>query len=161
MMVVTKFGFAFLAIVFVCISLQDEPRVSITIPEAKLCKGCGHNSWDNTSVTFRLLNESNKSLTVFGSEVEGRLDPTRYRLRLDTATGEWRYPANDGKSPTWESVSAARRTQLSLKPGESLTFSAVMSHDLDAGKPFKLAIWISTEGSKIPVLVESSELVFK
>jgi hypothetical protein len=154
---------------------QSERPVRVEVLAVKPCIGCGPRPTYDTSLTFRVTNTTKTSLKVCGTnfshlkkyaaENNITLDPMPFRpvfLQVNRAktSSDWKYPTNDGKRPEWKDFAAANGDSFLLMPGESLEFDNIMSAELEADRPFKLALFVLVGNDPEPRIVLSEELRF-
>ena len=139
---------------------QDLPSLRISVVSQKVFRNRGHHPENNRRVIFRMVNESGKSVIVYGFRYEGGFDPTGYLIALDKSTGEWAYPTGDNRPISWSEQSREFKSTQVLSPGKSLTFDAEMSV-LEAGGSFKRTVYASFRRNDEPCEVRSEEFVLK
>ena len=99
-------------------------------------------------VTFKLMNNTKSPVVVFGSEVEGKLEPVRYRLWNNKKLNAWEYPTRLGKAIPWKEVSSTYKKERRLQPGEELHFYGYFSSESDCDQTYRVTVQIRIGKSK-------------
>lgn len=108
-------------------------------------------------VNYRLTNESNKPIIVYGIKIDGKLLPSGYFLKYDEKSGEWKYPTRDNKPLEWSKRSSSEKETVILCPKESLTFDNLFSSETDSKYRFKITAYVSLEKDSKPIEIISDE----
>lgn len=110
-------------------------------------------------VVFKLLNNTQYEITVFGSDLEGELRPIRYLLTYNKKINDWDYPTLNNQPVPWKEVSKIYKNEKLLKPGESITFSSFFSSVSDCGIRFKVTAQVKQNKSKKTQEIRSTEFM--
>lgn len=139
---------------------QDQASVSIFVVSQRKFNNRGHHPWNNRKVIFKMVNESTKSVTVYGTRFDDGFEPTGYIITFDANTGQWVYPNSDNSPIAWSNRSEFDREKFVLLPGKSLAFEAEMSR-AEAGVRFKRTAYISFKEGEEPIEIRGDEFVLK
>lgn len=102
----------------------------------------------DTRVNFKLVNTTNERLKLYGSDIDGVLQPVKYLLEFDKQSNEYLYPTRDNKPLDWEKVSLTYKKNRTLEPGESIEFVMEYASQTECGKHFKIAVYSKFGKSK-------------
>jgi hypothetical protein len=108
-------------------------------------------------VIFKLSNPTGQRLVVFGTYVEGELNPIRYHLRFNKESKMWEYPTSDNKPLAWKRESFVNKHEKVLDPGDFLIFSSVRSSETDCGESYKVTVQVKIGKSKKTQEIVSEE----
>lgn len=112
-------------------------------------------------VTFKLLNNTQYEITVFGSDIEGEFRPIRYLLTFNKKLNDWDYPTQNNRPVPWKEVSQTYKNEKILKPGESITFSSFFSSVSDCGILYKVTAQVKMHKSKKTQEIRSNEFMIE
>lgn len=139
---------------------QDDSTIRIFVVSQHKFKNRGHHPLHNRRVTFKMVNDSNHRLIVYGRRFDDGFEPTGYIISFDQTTREWSYP-NPSNSPiTWSERSDGEKEKHVLSPGASITFEAEMS-ELEVGMRFKRTVYVSLKEGQEPTEIRGEEFVLK
>jgi len=139
---------------------QDQPSVRIFVVRQQKFKNRGHYPWHNRRVIFKMVNESNKPVIVYGFQGQGEFDPIGYIIRLDESTGKWVYPNPDNAPMPWSARSDLDKHKYILPPGKFITFEAEMSR-AEVSMHFKMTAYVSFKENEEPIEIRGEEFVLK
>lgn len=108
-------------------------------------------------VNFRLTNESDNPIIVYGTKFDEKLVPGAYYLKYDEKSGEWKYPTRDNKPLEWNKVSESEKDSIILCPKQSLDYDVLFSSETDSKYRFKITAYVSLEKDGKPIEIISDE----
>jgi len=164
-----KTGGVYMSLLFVFLCLfnqaaidrkQDQPSVRIFVVSQQKFKNRGHHPENNRRVIFKMINESNKPVIVYGLSFEGEFEPTGYIMDFDKSTGKWLYPTPDNRPITWNDISDLEKEKYILQPGKAIKFEAEMSL-AEVGKHFRRIVFVSFREREEPREIRGEEFVLK
>jgi len=139
---------------------RERPSLRLFVVSQRKFKNHGHHPWNNRRVTFRLVNDSDQAVIVYGTKFDFGFEPTGYVLSLNSNTSEWECPNTDNSPTPWNELSADEKDRHVLKPGEHITFEAEMSV-FEVGMHFKRTIYVSMKEGEQPREIRGQEFVLK
>lgn len=143
----------------VSVSQEDAPiRVVVVRQEAFHNKG--HHPENNRRVIFKLVNQTDHPVVVFGMVDGEELFPAGYMLEYCEEDGRWVYPSGDSAPPPWKNGSDVGKDKYVLRPKGAITFEAEMSQ-AEVGSRFKRSVYISVKEDEDPKEVRSDESILK
>ena len=139
---------------------QELPAVRIYVVSQTVFENRGHHPTNNRRVVFRLFNESNKPVVVYGFKFDGEFDPYGYMMSVYKEHGEWEYPNPSNRPTPWVEVSPEFKSKRVLKPGKAITSIAEMSV-FEVGPRFRRTAYVSFNERDAPCEVRGDEFVLK
>lgn len=139
---------------------EERPSVRIFVVKQQKFKNRGHYPDNNRRVIFKMVNESNKPVVVYGFRDEELFDPAGYIIELKRTTGEWVYPNPDNAPMPWADRSDLDKSKYRLLPGKSITFVAELSM-IEVGRHFKRTVYASFKEDEEPVEIRGQEFCLK
>jgi hypothetical protein len=116
-----------------------------------------HEGLVDRKVNFRLNNNSDKPIIVYGTKYEGKLVPGGYFLKYDESFSDWKYPTRDNKPLEWKKVSSSEKDSIVLCAKDYLDFDVLFSSENDRNIRFKITAYVSLEKDGKPIEIISDE----
>jgi hypothetical protein len=111
-------------------------------------------------ITFRIRNQSNKSVYIHGRKTAVGYFPLGYLTRLDREKNQWVNPEGNTPYRPYKEVEMRAPDVYVLPPGRSMTFDnwAELTY---VGSKFKQGIYISFGENEEPRMVTSEEFTLR
>lgn len=161
LMVMQKLLSLVVCLLALCISgiAQSLPRITVDeIREKKPIMEPHLLRLIDREVIYKLSNTTQKRIVVYGTEVEGALQPIRYRLWLNKRLNRWEYPERSGKPVPWKNISSLYKEERILEPGESLLFNGFLSATADCDQFYRVTVQVKLGRSKKTVEILSDDV---
>lgn len=139
---------------------QDRPPVRIFVVSQQKFKNRGHHPENDRRVTFKIVNDSNRPVIVYGFQGKEEFLPAGYLIELDENKSEWLYTNPDNAPMPWSKRSDLDKQKHILLPSKSITFEAEMSR-VEVGTHFKRTAYVSFREDQEPMEISGDEFVLK
>jgi hypothetical protein len=139
---------------------QERPSVRVFVVSQHRFNNRGHHPWNNRRVVFKLVNDGDRPVTVYGTKFDYGFEPTGYMISLNRDTGNWEYPNPDNTPISWGDRSDGEKQTKVLLPGEWVTFVAEMSR-FELGMHLKRTVYLSVKEGEQPLEIRGDEFVLK
>ncbi len=141
-------------------SAQDGLSIKVLKKESIKPKQVPHLfKIDDIAVKFILSNNTRQDVKIYGSMINGRLDPVRYLLSYSKEAQDWEYP-NPANGPIpWKDVSVTYKHAKTIRPGDTLEFSRTFASQTDCATRFKITVQVSIGKSSKTREIRSQEFV--
>lgn len=106
-------------------------------------------------ITFKVTNESNDIVVLYGEFFNNVFFPSGYMLERDKTIQKWDYPEIEKRSERINHLK--KQSKMFLEPKTSLSFVTSMSHEGNKTKVYKRVIYFSIKGNYEPMEASSSE----
>ena len=140
---------------------ESTRQVRLSIVGQKTVKNESEIPWADRRIMFRIINSTEKSVILPGSQTGDGFFPTGYLVRFDRKRKDWLTPSGSRSKLAFRSVANTQADRYMLKPGESLEFYD-MAESIYAGDRFRKLVYVflGTENGD-PQVVQSETFVLK
>lgn len=111
-------------------------------------------------ITFRIKNQSNKTIYIHGLKMKSGYYPLGYLIRLDREKNQWLNPEGNTSHRPYKEIGVHAPDVYVLPPGRSMTFNN-LAEEIYLGSRVKQVSYISLSQNEEPRMVTSEEFILR
>lgn len=111
-------------------------------------------------ITFRVKNQSDKTIYIRGLKTKFGHHPRGYLIRLDREKNQWLNPEGTTSHRPYKEIGVRAQDVYVLPPGRSMTFNN-LAEEMYLGSRLKRVIYVSLGRDEEPQMITSEEFILR